>query len=273
MNTVNQFFIGHSHLDTPYAQKLTEALRAKNLTVFSPSDSMLAGDPWDQETLRAIQESEVSVFLITNDTKGDYYYLENIATAIKGNGKDRRVVPIVLSDNRGDPEIPYGLRRLTPIEDNGNPSWSNIARKLARTVRSDTSNVTVLPSSRAIIAPASRLRERLSELLQEIPRPTEINSDIGWVVWSDRVIDWGDDLSELLEIGRRIAGSIGASQTHYDLRQALHSVAQQEKSYRRLAVNEKMWTALSRATLQDSEEMLRRTVLRLLEALNAIEPA
>ena len=104
------FFIAHAGDDTKIAEKLY-ALLISTSRVFLDSKSLMLGDNWDQELLKAQRLSLITVVIVSPKTDTAYYQREEIAAAIRmarSDDLEHRVIPIFMP-NCDKNKTPYGL--------------------------------------------------------------------------------------------------------------------------------------------------------------------
>lgn len=127
-------FIAHSGADHDIALQLYQTL-IPTYQVFLDSESLLPGDAWDDELMKAQGESLITAVLISPNTEAAYYQREEIATAVdlsRQQNYSHRVVPIYLHYPDIPVNVPYGLRRLHGIYMSKDVSISEVVQKLQR---------------------------------------------------------------------------------------------------------------------------------------------
>ncbi|NTW34373.1 MAG: TIR domain-containing protein [Bacteroidetes bacterium] len=127
-------FIAYSAADHNTALQLYRVLCSK-YEVFLDTESLLPGDCWDEELIKAQQQSLITVVLISPNIDKSYYQQEEIAAAIdlaRDKNNQHRIVPIYLNLESKSKNIPYGLRRLHAIYINSNTPIIEVAQKIKR---------------------------------------------------------------------------------------------------------------------------------------------
>jgi WD40 repeat protein len=109
---MSHIFISYSRRDLDFAQKIVDALAAKDLDTWIDWKSIPKGEDWQQEIYRGIEEADAFLFLVSLDSVTSGPCNGEIAHAVK-NGK--RILPIFIAnvDDRGI----YGVTEKFPHED------------------------------------------------------------------------------------------------------------------------------------------------------------
>jgi hypothetical protein len=131
------FFIAYASSDGAAAEALYDLLRP-SFRVFLDRRSLMPGDDWASRISAALNNTAVTLVLISPGTDDAYYEREEIATAIdrsRGAGSPHQVVPIFLDGAAEHIRLPYGLRvkqRISVSEAGGLPQ---VARRLKTTLQ------------------------------------------------------------------------------------------------------------------------------------------
>jgi hypothetical protein len=97
-NTRYDAFIAYAKADAAYAKRLHQLLTAAGHRVFLDSETLIAGEPWQEKTIRAQQNSRLNLVLIADQTDSAYFEREEVFHAIElARNEGNRVVPIYLT--------------------------------------------------------------------------------------------------------------------------------------------------------------------------------
>ena len=111
-------FLSHAHLDAPLAARIRKALAERGLEVWAPDRDLLPGDNWAGETVRALEESEAMVVLLTPAAASSPYVKREIEYALGGKNYSNRPIPVVVGNLAAFPatDIPWIVRRMPWVE-------------------------------------------------------------------------------------------------------------------------------------------------------------
>jgi formylglycine-generating enzyme required for sulfatase activity len=114
-------FLSYSSVDRKLAEAIQLALRAQGHTVFFDRTDLPPGEEYDTRIRRAIEKSQLFVFLITPDSlEAGSYTLTELGIAQKTwNHPAGRLLPVVLRPTPLDRIPPY-LRSVTLLDPEGN---------------------------------------------------------------------------------------------------------------------------------------------------------
>ena len=125
------FFIAHAAADIRVAEQLFSLL--SQCRVFLDSKSLLPGDDWDRELIRAQADSLITLILVSQHTDRAYYQREEIAIAIRkarDSKMKHRVIPLFLDSKDLVGMLPYGLNLKQGLLASNENELQNAAVKL-----------------------------------------------------------------------------------------------------------------------------------------------
>jgi energy-coupling factor transporter ATP-binding protein EcfA2 len=161
------FFIAYSGTNQKSAEELLELLKPHK--AFVASKCLIPGDDWDHALLKAQKESLMTVVLVSSTTRRSYYQREEIiaATNMARNSTTRhRVIPVFLSANVRQKQIPYGLQIKHGVTVDSELGLSGIAEVLKSTL-AKIKRKRALPRKTLIKKAKQTLNEAVSELGME----------------------------------------------------------------------------------------------------------
>lgn len=107
----SKIFISYSHKDVAYAELLSSLLKERGYETWIETDAIAAGDSWEKEISKAIDDSDLFISLITDDYLHSGYSLVELGAAY-GSGK--KIIPILLSGDMN--EIPVRVKKFQIID-------------------------------------------------------------------------------------------------------------------------------------------------------------
>jgi hypothetical protein len=131
------FFIAYAASDRAAAETLYDLLRPP-FRVFLDQRSLMPGDDWSRRISAALDETAVTLVLISSGTDAAYYEREEIAAAIdmsRRAGSPRQVVPIILDGVAEEVRMPYGLRLKQSISVPEAGGLPQVAQRLTTTLQ------------------------------------------------------------------------------------------------------------------------------------------
>lgn len=94
----SKVFISYSHHDYETAMKLVDALTAENVTLWS-DQQIRAGDKWESEILKALNEASVYVFLVSPDFVASDWAMYEIGHALaRSKETGAPIVPVIIKN-------------------------------------------------------------------------------------------------------------------------------------------------------------------------------
>jgi hypothetical protein len=141
-----KIFVSHSRTESRMADSITLALRSEGHVVFLDRDSLTAGSSYHRRIVRAVNESEIFIFLISpaSVARGRYTLAELDFARKKWPDPNGCVLPVMA---RKTPlkRIPEYLKAVTILEPDGDPIALTI--EAVRKMRKHSRN-----SSQAVVA-------------------------------------------------------------------------------------------------------------------------
>lgn len=114
-------FLSYASGDKATAESITFSLRDRGHTVFLDRDDLPAGESFDHQIERAVNESDIFIFLISPNSvaEGRYTLTELKFARHKWRSPNNRVLPVMA---RKTPlaQVPTYLKAITILEPNGN---------------------------------------------------------------------------------------------------------------------------------------------------------
>lgn len=107
----SKIFISFSHKDVAYAELLSSLLKERGYETWIETDAIGAGDSWDNEISKAIDDSDLFISLISDDYLHSGYSMVELGAAY-GSGK--KIIPILLSGDMN--EIPVRVKKFQVID-------------------------------------------------------------------------------------------------------------------------------------------------------------
>jgi TIR domain len=110
-------FISHARQDDELAGRIRNALIDAGLTVRQPDDEIYPGDNWAQKIGRALEQSEIMVAIVSQDTLTSGPLKNDLQYALTSKNYGRRVLPVFVGFTtfQPGPDVPWLLLRLQPV--------------------------------------------------------------------------------------------------------------------------------------------------------------
>lgn len=110
-------FIAAAPGDAAAATALREALHCRRCRVYLPAACLIPGDPWDEAIPAAQRASRLTIVLVSPALRDDHFTAEQTTIAIERSRRQgpHRLVPVYLRGTTLPDDVPFGLRRLTPL--------------------------------------------------------------------------------------------------------------------------------------------------------------
>jgi TIR domain len=139
-----KIFLSHASQDNAVAESIASSLRGRGYEIFLDRDDLPAGASYDQQIERAVNDSDIFVFLISPDSlsKGRYTLSELTFARHKWPDANGRVLPVIVRKTPFD-QIPTYLKAVTVLEPVGNitaetsAALDNMRRSFARGIEWD----------------------------------------------------------------------------------------------------------------------------------------
>jgi len=116
-----EIFLSYASEDKATAETITFSLRGRGHTVFLDRDDLPAGESFDHQIERAVNESDIFIFLISPDsvTEGRYTLTELKFARQKWRSPNNRVLPVMARKTPLE-QVPTYLKAITILEPTGN---------------------------------------------------------------------------------------------------------------------------------------------------------
>ena len=116
-----EIFLSYASEDKATAESITFSLRDRGHTVFLDRDDLPAGESFDHQIERAVNESDIFIFLISPDsvTEGRYTLTELKFARHKWRSPNNRVLPVMARKTPLE-QVPTYLKAITILEPTGN---------------------------------------------------------------------------------------------------------------------------------------------------------
>jgi hypothetical protein len=116
-----KIFLSYASEDKATAESIAFSLRDRGHTVFLDRDDLPAGENFDQQIERAVNDSDIFVFLISPDSvaEGRYTLTELRFARQKWRSPNNRVLPIIARKTPLE-RVPTYLKAVTILEPEGN---------------------------------------------------------------------------------------------------------------------------------------------------------
>ena len=119
-------FISHSNKDTKIAEYVDKELKRHGITTFMASDSLHAGQNWQQEILENLKDSKWVIFLASRVASSSPFVNQEIGSALHNS---KKLIPIVW--DMSPSELPGWAKNLQAIDLNRKQTVGELQKEIA----------------------------------------------------------------------------------------------------------------------------------------------
>ena len=109
-------FLSHNSKDKPMVRQLAKALQERGLQVWLDEEQLVPGRPWQEALERMIQTARTAAVLVGQDGLGPWEIPEMRVCLSEFVNRYLPVIPVLLPDAPGKPELPLFLRAFTWVD-------------------------------------------------------------------------------------------------------------------------------------------------------------
>jgi hypothetical protein len=176
-STPGNIFLSHASQDKGTAESIAFSLRSRGYPVFLDRDDLPAGDSFDRQIERAVEASEIFIFLVSPDSvKEGHYTLTELAFArSKWKTPEGHVLPVMVCKTPLE-QVPSYLKAVTILEPLGNitAETSAAAAKLISKIQPPTKLPIAIIFVVVVAVLSAVIIWRITDSRPPTPTPTDL---------------------------------------------------------------------------------------------------